>query len=84
MTEDGILSQALNNQIRRQYQLNVLFAGLDKAPTLPWTKWQTCDQTDGDICGYFDAMGSSNVTCWGFVCGFRQHQTGQKTRKGMS
>lgn len=66
-----LLDLALNNSIRKRYGFNALFAGLDKAPRVVWEKWQTLAQTDDDIKAYFLNMGADNVSCWGFVCGFR-------------
>jgi len=67
----SLLENALSNSIRKCYGFNVLFAGLDKAPKLPWTEWQTQPQSDEDIRAYYNRMGADNVTCWGFVCGYK-------------
>jgi len=67
----SLLESALNNPIRKRYGFNVLFAGPDKAPKLPWEKWQREQQSDEDIQAYYNGMGSDNVTCWGFVAGYK-------------
>lgn len=64
----NILESALNNFYRRKYGLNILFAGLDKAPRTLWEKWQKTRQSDDDIRRLYQA--AENATCWGFVCGF--------------
>ena len=38
---------------------------------LPWKRWQQEPQSDEDIQAYYNAMGADNVTCWGFVCGYK-------------
>jgi len=69
-TFDYLLESALKNPIRKLRSFNVLFAGLDKAPRLPWEKWQSQAQSDEDVRTYFSGMGAQNVTCWGFVTGY--------------
>jgi hypothetical protein len=67
----SLVESALNNPIRKRCGFNILFAGLDKAPKLPWERWQSQPQSNEDIQAYYNGMGAINVTCWGFVTGYR-------------
>ena len=71
-SDTSLLESALNNRFRRICRLNVLFAGLDKAPKLPWEKWQTTPQRDDDVIAYYNAMEPQNITCWGLICGYNE------------
>jgi len=68
MSKLNLLESALNNFHRRQHGLNILFAGLDKAPRTLWEKWQKTSQSDEEVRGIHQA--TDKASCWGFICGF--------------
>ncbi|MBS7631647.1 hypothetical protein KEJ47_08815 [Candidatus Bathyarchaeota archaeon] len=71
LASTSLLENALNNPVRKRYGFNVLFADLNKAPKREWTKWQTQAQTDDDVRALFSTSKPDEVTCWGFVCGYK-------------
>jgi len=63
-----MLDSVLSNKHRRKHSLNIVFAGLDKAPLHNWKNLQDGPQSDDDICKcYAQVQGAAKS--WGFICG---------------
>jgi len=71
-TSSSLLENALNNQIRKRYGFNILFADEEKRPAVKtWTEWQATPQTDDDV-RRLSQQATRPITCWGYITGFNR------------
>lgn len=62
-----ILEKALNDEIKKKHELNVVFVDVNKRPGIKWKTWQRKQQTDADLKRMFRA---GRDTGYAYVCGF--------------